>query len=60
MKMQVTLTPEEVKQIIKDHLDQKFSSVGDVKLNVSEVWQGYGYNEYKSTMFSGVTCEVEI
>lgn len=60
MKMEVTLSPEEIKQIIKDYLDQKFSSVGDVKLSVSEVWQGHGYNEYKTTIFTGAVCEVEI
>lgn len=60
MKMQVTLTPEEVKQIIKDHLQKKFRVVGDVTLDVSETWQGYGYNEHKLVSFKGAVCEVKV
>ena len=60
MKMQVTVTPEEVEQIVKEHLSQKFKKVGDVKLEVGKELRGHHTNEHYVTVFKGATCEVEI
>ncbi|MDE1367498.1 hypothetical protein [Bacillus licheniformis] len=40
MKMQVALSPEEVKQIIKNHLEKKFGNVGEVTLEVGRELRG--------------------
>lgn len=60
MKMQVTVTPKEVEEIVKAHLQQKFKTVGEVKLEVGKELQGYGYNEQYVTVFKGAKCEVEM
>ncbi|MCT8138624.1 hypothetical protein H1D32_13260 [Anaerobacillus sp. CMMVII] len=60
MKMQVTLSPKEVEQIVKEHLFTKFKTVGEVKLEIGKQSRGYGYAEETVTVFKGATCEVEI
>ncbi|MEC1479237.1 hypothetical protein [Bacillus haynesii] len=59
MKMQVVLSPEEVKHIIKNHLEKKFSNVGEVTLEVSRELRGHYTNEHYETIFKGAKCEVE-
>lgn len=60
MKMQVTLTPKEIEQIVKEHLFKKFKTVGEVKLEVGQELRGYAQNEHYVTVFKGATCEVEM
>ncbi|KJE31636.1 hypothetical protein [Bacillus licheniformis] len=59
MKMQVTLSPEEVKQIIKNNLEKKFGNVGEVTLEVNRELRGHYTNEHYETVFKGAKCEVE-
>lgn len=60
MKMTVTLTQEEVEEIIKKHLETKFKTVGKIKLEVGEQWVGHGPNEHRTPAFKGATTEVEL
>ncbi len=60
MKMQITLTQKEVKEILKQHLETKFKNVGNVNIEVGTDWVGYGMNERQVTVFEGATCEVEM
>ena len=60
MKMEVTLSPEEIKEIIKIHLFEKFKTVGDVKIKVEQELRGHGYNEYYVSVFNGAVVEVEL
>jgi hypothetical protein len=59
VKMKVTLSPNEVEEIIKEYLQQKFTNVGEVKMEVSRELRGHYTNEYYETVFKGATCEVE-
>ncbi|ARC67270.1 hypothetical protein B14_200059 (plasmid) [Bacillus licheniformis] len=59
MKMQVILSPEEVKQIVKNHLEKKFDNVGKVKLEVGRELRGHYTNEHYEPVFKGAKCEVE-
>ena len=60
MKMEVTLSKDEVIQIIEKHLQDKFMTVGKVRIEVGEEWQGYGPNETRAIAFKGAKCEVEL
>lgn len=60
MKMKVTLTPKEVEQIVKEHLTQKFKTVGEVNLEVGQELRGHYTNEHYEAVFKGVICEVEM
>ncbi|MBO3793251.1 hypothetical protein [Bacillus subtilis] len=59
MKLKVSLSPEEVKQIIKSHLEKKFGNVGNVTLEVKRELRGHYTNEHYETIFKGAKCEVE-
>jgi hypothetical protein len=59
MKMKVTLTPNEVEKIIKEHLEKKFKSVGEIKLEVGQEMRGHYTSERYVAVFKGVTCEIE-
>jgi hypothetical protein len=60
MKTQITLSQEEVQEIIKNHLEEKFKVVGPVKIWLGKQVDGDGYNESHYTVFKGATCEVEL
>ncbi|MEK4062180.1 MULTISPECIES: hypothetical protein [unclassified Paenibacillus] len=60
MKMQITLTPKEIEQIVKAHLTQKFKTVGEVELVVGQELRGHYTSEHYATVFKGATCEVEL
>ncbi|WEZ04500.1 hypothetical protein P5666_22380 [Bacillus subtilis] len=59
MKMKVSLSPEEVKQIIKSHLEKKFGNVGNVTLEVKRELRGHYTNEHYEPIFKCAVCEVE-
>ncbi len=47
MELTVTLSEKDLKEIIKDHLEKKLGhEVKSVNVNVGNVSQGYGTNEY--------------
>jgi hypothetical protein len=60
MKMKVDLTPKEVKEILKEHLSQKFKIVGEIKLEVGQELRGHFANEHYEAVFKGATLEVEM
>lgn len=60
MNLKVTLDQEEVEEIIKEHLSKKFKIVNSVKLTIGTGIRGYGMNEYKTAIFEGAVCEVEM
>lgn len=60
MKMAITLTPEEVAAIVKEHLEGKFKTVGRVKMEVGQELQGNGMYEQYHTVFKGASCDVEM
>lgn len=60
MKMKIELTEKEVKEIIQEHLQSKFKSVGKVKIRVGTDWVGYGMDERQTTVFEGASWEVEM
>lgn len=60
MEMNVTLSPEEVKTIIKEHLAKQFKTVGEVKLEASLEAQGYYSSESNVPVFKGATCKVNM
>ncbi len=51
MKMEVTLTPTEVEDIVRTHLEKKFKTVGEVTLVVDKELRGQPYDEYYVTVF---------
>lgn len=63
MKVDITITENELKQIIKEHLRNKFKSIGDIKIEVgtrTELVDPYR-NEYQSYgEFRSVKCNVEV
>lgn len=59
MKLNVTLAPDEVEQIVKEHLSKKFKTVGKIKLEVGQELRGHYTSERYEAVFKGVTCEVE-
>lgn len=60
MKMEVTLSPKEIEELVRKHLETKFSKVGEVKLEVKKQLVGQHTNEYYETIFGGATCKVEL
>lgn len=60
MEMTVTLTPEEVEEIVKSYLESKFKVVGEVKLEVGQELRGHYTNEHYVTVFKGITTKVEL
>lgn len=58
--MTVTLTPKEVEEIVKTHLETKFKSVGEIKLEVGKELRGTQMDEYYESVFKGATTEVEL
>lgn len=60
MKMQVTVTPDEIKKLVQEHLQTKFSIVGNVKLEVARELVGNQMHEHYETVFKGATCEVDM
>jgi len=60
MKMEVTLSEMEVKEIVAEYLEKKFSKVGEVKFKVTKEGRGYGYAEQDVAVFKGATCEVDV
>jgi hypothetical protein len=61
MKTQLTLTPGDVKHILKEHLEKNgIKIVGEIKLEVGKELAGNQMNEYYTETFKGATCEVDI
>lgn len=60
MKIRITLAPIEVEQILRAHLAQKFSEVGEVELVVGQELVGWHNNEHYAAVFKGASCEVEV
>lgn len=60
MKMQITLTPEEIERIVRESLTQKFKIVGDIEMVVGQELRGHYTNEHYATVFNGAKCEVEM
>lgn len=62
MEINVTIAEEELKEIVKAHLKEKFKNVNDLKIVVgtkSECVDPYR-NEYQTYgVFKGITCKVE-
>lgn len=54
------MSPDELKELVRDHLEKKFKNVGDVEMDVSKEIRGHHINEYEVTVFKGATCEVEL
>ncbi len=62
MKRTITLTSDELKNIIEDYLDNK-TIIGDdvdIKFNIKEVTVGMQHNCHKEHQLTGVTIEENI
>lgn len=62
MKLEVKLSNEEVKEIIKRALTERFTNtvdVADIKFEVSNVTVGYMEQETRAG-FTGATCTVNV
>lgn len=60
MKMTVKLDQQEIEKIVREHLANKFKSVGEVHTDISYQSVGYGLSERNELCFNGMTCEVEM
>lgn len=58
--MEITLSPGEVKEIVKEHLFKKFKTVGGIDLVVGQELRGHYTSEHYETVFKGAKCEVEM
>lgn len=59
VKMEISLSAEEVEKMISEQLEKIFESVGEVKLLVGQELRGHYTSEHYATVFKGVTCEVQ-
>lgn len=59
MKITVTLTPEEIGEIITNALKEKFPKVGKVKFKATQQLVGNQMHEHYDTVFTGAQVEVE-
>lgn len=60
MKMTVNLSANDIEQLVKEHLEQKFDKVKSVEIKVDKELRGTQMDEYYVTVFKGVNCEVEV
>jgi len=60
MKMEVTLSETELKEIVAEYLEKKFQKVGEVKFKVGKELKGHLSMEQYRVCFKGATCEVEM
>lgn len=60
MKMTIDLSQEEVHEIVKKHLQEKFDSVISIESNIGTQSVGYYKSERQETYFEGLSCKVEM
>lgn len=64
MKAEISLTEEEVKVIIRNHLRKRFIQVGEIKIDVGVTykgtWVGSRDETYSVGKFNAIKAEVEI
>lgn len=57
IKSTATLSPEEVKKILKDHLTKEGFSVSNLDFKLSTIATGYCFSERDELVFDGVTFD---
>jgi hypothetical protein len=61
MKLEVTLSEKEVKEIIKEHLRKKFKCVGEVEINVGTKYNSIGqFDGWHEGKFNNIKAQVEV
>ncbi|MCR4362042.1 hypothetical protein JDW21_19300 [Bacillus subtilis] len=59
--MEIKLTEKEVKDILKQHLQQKFRCVGEIEIQVGAKYIcANQYDGYHEGVFQGVKCTVDV